>query len=91
MRAENLETRPLPVMRHYYYGQPCYTINYDIVENDGLYSCITIELPMGAWGYNEFVSAVYNVRNAQDKTSRGKAIKRMGRTAAALVAATDLG
>ncbi len=61
-----MNERPLPVVREYYYGQPKYTLNYDVVEHDGLFDYSTVELPNYVWGYNEFVSAMLKERYGED-------------------------
>lgn len=57
---------PDKVQRYFFYGQPVFTICFDIVEHDELYDYSTAELQPYEFGYGEFVSAMLKERYGDD-------------------------
>ena len=61
-----MEIKPQLVTKEYYYGQPKYTLNYNVEEHDGVYDYNTVELQPYEFGYSEFVSAMLKERYGDD-------------------------
>lgn len=66
MRIYDDSKMPPLVIRRFWLGQPVYTIFFDVVEEDGVFSYSMVEMPPFVWSYGEIVSVMVREKYGQD-------------------------